>query len=103
MNYNLDSEEQALLDAYERAEFVRSPTHEADAARAVAAARATMNKTRRVNLRLAERDYYLAHIRALEEGLPYQTLLASVIHKYLTGRLVDAPATPPTSPLDERP
>lgn len=48
-----------------------------------------MNKTRRINLRLPERDYQLAHAKALEEGMPYQTLLASVIHKYLTGRLVD--------------
>ena len=48
-----------------------------------------MNKTRRINLRLTERDFELAHVRALEEGMPYQTLLASVIHKYLTGRLVE--------------
>ncbi|MYH11055.1 MAG: hypothetical protein F4143_13330 [Gemmatimonadales bacterium] len=53
------------------------------------AARSTFKKTRRVNLRVTERDFNLAHARAREEGMPYQTLLASVIHKYLAGRLVE--------------
>ena len=44
---------------------------------------------KRANLRLTERDFQMARIKALEEGLPYQTLLSSVIHKYLTGRLID--------------
>ncbi|MYG19559.1 MAG: hypothetical protein F4208_08345 [Gemmatimonadales bacterium] len=53
------------------------------------AARSTFKKTHRVNLRVTERDFNLAHARAREEGMPYQTLLASVIHKYLAGRLVE--------------
>ena len=53
------------------------------------AARNTFNKTRRVNLRVTERDFMLAHSRAREEGVPYQTLLSSVIHKYLSGRLTE--------------
>ena len=53
------------------------------------AARNTFNKTRRVNLRVTERDFELAHSRAREEGIPDQTLLSSVIHKYLSGRLVE--------------
>ena len=53
------------------------------------AARSAFNKTRRVNLRVTERDYMLAHTRAREEGIPYQTLLSSVIHKYLSGRLAE--------------
>jgi len=52
-------------------------------------ARNTFNKTRRVNLRVTERDFNLAHSRAREEGIPYQTLLSSVIHKYLSGRLIE--------------
>lgn len=51
--------------------------------------RNTINKTKRINLRLTERDLQMARTRAAEEGLPYQTLLASIIHKYLTGRLVE--------------
>jgi len=42
-----------------------------------------------VNLRVTERDFTLAHARAREEGIPYQTLLSSVIHKYLSGRLTE--------------
>ena len=53
------------------------------------AARNTFNKTKRVNLRVTERDFNLAHSRAREEGIPYQTLLSIVIHKYLSGRLTD--------------
>ena len=53
------------------------------------AARSTFKKTRRVNLRVTERDFDLAHARAREEGIPYQTLLSSVIHKYLSGRLLE--------------
>jgi predicted DNA binding CopG/RHH family protein len=54
------------------------------------AARNTFNKTRRVNLRITERDFNLAHTKAREEGIPYQTLLSSAIHKYLSGRLVES-------------
>ena len=57
--------------------------------RPVAPTRNTFNKTRRVNLRVTERDFSLAYARAREEGIPYQTLLSSVIHKYLSGRLVE--------------
>ena len=53
------------------------------------AARNTFNKTRRVNLRVTERDFNLAHSRARGECIPYQTLLSSMIHKYLSGRLVE--------------
>jgi predicted DNA binding CopG/RHH family protein len=56
---------------------------------AKAAARNTFNKNKRVNLRLTEQDHDLAHIKALQDGIPYQTLLSSVIHKYLTGQLIE--------------
>ncbi|MYH48470.1 MAG: antitoxin, partial [Gammaproteobacteria bacterium] len=41
------------------------------------------------NLRVTDRDFSRAHARARAEGIPYQTLLSSVIHKYLAGRLVE--------------
>ena len=52
------------------------------------AARATPKKDRRINLRLTEKDYYQIQIKAIEEGVPYQTLIASLVHKYLNGSLV---------------
>jgi len=89
MNYSLDSEEREILAAFERGELRSEPDAEQEINQAREAARNTFNKTRRVNLRLTERDFELAHVRALEEGIPYQTLLSSVIHKFLTGRLVE--------------
>ena len=85
----MDQEEREILDRFERDELrpVSNVAQEIEAA--TQAARNTLNKTKRVNLRFTERDYKLAHLRASEEGIPYQTLLSSVIHKYLAGRLVE--------------
>ena len=58
-----------------------------------AAARATVRKDRRVNIRLTSRDLARFQKAAIEEGLPYQTLIASILHKYITGRLVERPRT----------
>ena len=73
----------------ERGELRSAPDPEREMEAARRAARNTFNKTRRVNLRVTERDFNLAHSRAREEGIPYQTLLSSVIHKYLAGRLTE--------------
>ncbi|MGD1973721.1 MAG: hypothetical protein PVG73_06600, partial [Desulfobacterales bacterium] len=89
MKYQINNEEREILDAFERNELKSVPNVVQEIEVARHAARNTFNKTKRVNLRLTERDFHLAHIKALEEGLPYQTLLSSVIHKYLTGRLID--------------
>ena len=91
VNEKLIPEEREILDRFERGELrpVADVERELEAARQ--AARNTFNKTRRVNLRVTERDFELAHSRAREEGIPYQTLLSSVIHKYLSGRLVEKP------------
>ena len=87
------STEREIVEKFERGELrpARGPEREMETARR--AARSTFNKTRQVNLRVTERDFSLAHARARararEEGIPYQTLLSSVIHKYLSGRLVE--------------
>ena len=74
---------------FERGELRYASGAERELQAARQAARNTFNKTRRVNLRMTERDFNLAHSRAREEGIPYQTLLSSVIHKYLSGRLTE--------------
>lgn len=86
----LDSEEREILDAFEQGQLESVEDAAVQIQEAQEIARNTLNKSHRINLRLTERDYRLAHVRAIEEGMPYQTLLASVIHKYLTGRLIDA-------------
>lgn len=87
-----DASEQELLQAFERGEFVSVAT-KADLAAYRAAARATALKDRRVNIRLSSGDLRDIQVRALQEGVPYQTLIASVLHKYVTGRLVEPAAT----------
>ena len=89
MSGPLNTEEREILEKFERGELRRAADAEVEMATARQAARATFNKTRRVNLRVTERDFNLAHARAREEGIPYQTLLSSVIHKYLSGRLTE--------------
>ena len=89
MNDKLSVEERDILDRFERGDLRSAPGAGREIEVARQAARKTFNKTKRVNLRVTERDFNLAHSRAREEGIPYQTLLSSVIHKYLAGRLTE--------------
>ncbi len=89
MNYKLDEEEKEILEAFERGELKRVANADQEIERIRLAARNTLKKSKRVTLRVTEHDFNAAHIRAMEEGMPYQTLLSSVIHKYLSGRLVE--------------
>ena len=89
MNHKMSAEERDILDRFQRDELRSAPGAEQEIEAARQAARNTFNKTKRVNLRVTERDFNLAHSRAREEGIPYQTLLSSVIHKYLSGRLTE--------------
>ena len=89
MDEGLNAEEREILEQFERGTLRSVPNVEREIEVARQVARNTFNKTRRVNLRMTERDFNLAHAKAREEGIPYQTLLSSVIHKYLSGRLVE--------------
>lgn len=89
MKKRLNAEEREILEHFERGELTPVAGDQREMETARHAARNTFNKTRRVNLRVTERDFNLAHARAREEGIPYQTLLSSVIHKYLSGRLTE--------------
>lgn len=82
----LDAYEQEVLEAYESGKLAATGT-KAELARLKAAARATAIKDRRVNIRLSAGDLQDIQVRALEQGMPYQTLIASVLHKYVSGRL----------------
>ena len=80
-NYTLDKEEKDILEAYERGEFVQVKNFEAEKKRLQQIAKNTLNKTRNINIRLSERDLYKLKAKAIEEGIPYQTLAASILHK----------------------
>lgn len=83
----LTKAERALEASIDRGEWRSLGKEEME--RVVAMARSFMRKTRRINIRLSPGDYVGIQRMAVEEGIPYQTLMASVIHKYVTGRLVD--------------
>ncbi len=84
----IDTYEDEVLDAYEQGALSSVATKE-ELARLRAAARATSIKDRRVNIRLSSGDLSDIQVRALQEGIPYQTLIASVLHKYVSGQLAD--------------
>ena len=88
----IDEYEREVLTAYEKGQL-KSVATKAELAKFKAAARATAIKDRRVNIRLSSGDLNDIQVRALEEGVPYQTLIASVLHKYVTGRLSEPSAT----------
>ena len=83
----LAKEEQAILESVERDEWRRVPDFAKETRRYQAAAHAMLRKDKRVNIRMSEGDLARFRKKAAEEGLPYQTLIASVLHKYINGRL----------------
>jgi len=88
----IDTYEHEVIAAFEKGQM-KSVATKAELAKFKAAARATAIKDRRVNIRLSSGDLSDIQVKALEEGVPYQTLIASVLHKYVTGRLAEPNAT----------
>jgi predicted DNA binding CopG/RHH family protein len=82
----IDPFEAEIVEAFESGKL-RSVASKAELNRLRSAARATALKDRRVNIRLSSGDLQDIQVKALEQGMPYQTLIASVLHKYVTGRL----------------
>lgn len=80
-DYDLSQEEQELLEALETAAFKSVPNLEKRKKLLRQYARNTLNKTRNINIRLSERDLYKLKAKAIEEGIPYQTLASSILHK----------------------
>ena len=93
----IDAYEAEVLSAFEKG-TLKSVATKAELAKFKAAARATAIKDRRVNIRLSSGDLSDIQTKALEEGMPYQTLIASVLHKYVTGRFTERTG-PPESPV----
>jgi predicted DNA binding CopG/RHH family protein len=85
----LKQEERELLTAVEHGEWRSVKNLEEERARYQDYARATLRKDRRINIRLSQKDPEALQALALEEGLPYQTLIASILHKYVAGSLVE--------------
>jgi predicted DNA binding CopG/RHH family protein len=99
---NIDEYEAKILHAYETGKL-RSVATKSELAKYKAAARATAIKNRRVNIRLSAGDLSDIQVKALEEGVPYQTLIASVLHKYVTGRFSEQPERAAKHPRSRAP
>ncbi len=81
----LDKEEKELIESFEKGEWKSFKKKERKAY--MEAAKASLSKNKRINIRLTTKDYHDIQIKAIEEGIPYQTLISSLIHKYNKGEL----------------
>lgn len=82
----LDSEENELIESIRRDEWEEAKDVRKIKKQALEYAEATAKKDKRMNIRISERDLRNLRRKALEEGIPYQTMVSMVLHKYLTGR-----------------
>lgn len=89
---NPDAFEKEILRTYETGKLKSTSPSKVALAKFKAAATATFIKDRRINIRLSSPDLMDIQARALEEGIPYQTFIASVLHKYAAGRLIEKPS-----------
>ena len=83
----LSKEEKNILRSVERGEW-RSTARKEELRKYQEAARHTLKKDARLNIRISSHDLETLRKEAVEEGLPYQTFVASLLHKYVTRRLV---------------
>ncbi len=82
----LDAEEQAILEAFESGKAKRAKQSDQTRERHQDYAAALLKKDARINIRLSSKDLRSLQKKALAEGIPYQTMIASILHKYAEGR-----------------
>jgi predicted DNA binding CopG/RHH family protein len=85
----LNKEEQDILDSFERGEWKPVANRRQEIARHVAYAKNTLAKNKRVNIRISSKDLEEIQTIAVQDGLPYQTLMASVLHRFASGRFME--------------
>jgi predicted DNA binding CopG/RHH family protein len=93
-NKKLNREDRELLEAFEAGEF-ESDLKDERRIQLAKLAEETIRKDKRINIRISSRDLEALQRRAIEEGLPYQSLVSSVLHKYVSGGLKDILANKP--------
>ena len=84
-----DKEEQGILDAYKKGEIKTSSPLKKEILDIKTIAKTTFRKNRRITIRLYDHDYRGIQKKAMEKGLPYQTLISGVIHQYIEGELLE--------------
>jgi predicted DNA binding CopG/RHH family protein len=82
-----DKEEKAIVDAYEKGKMKLSTPSKEEIQAIKATAKKTLVKNRRITIRLYDHDYQGIQKKAMEMGIPYQTLISGIIHRYIEGEL----------------
>lgn len=85
----LDAEEKDILESYERGEWEPVRNQKAEIRKLREYARNTLQKDKRINIRMSSKDLDQVQVIAAQEGIPYQTLISSIIHKYVSGYLLE--------------
>jgi len=85
----LDAEEKDILESYERGEWAPVENPKKEIAKLRRYARNTLQKDKRINIRMSSKDLDQVQVIAAQEGIPYQTLVSSIIHKYVSGYLIE--------------
>ncbi len=85
MKYKLDKEEREILDAIEKGEWAAVKPRKTELAHYAQIAKSTLRKDKRMNIRISKADMDRLKVKAAEEGVPCQTLVSSVLHKYVSG------------------
>lgn len=89
MKNNLNKEEKELLESFGKGEWKKIPNHDAELNKFKEIAGESLKKDQRINIRISGMDLREIKRKAVQEGIPYQTLVSSILHKYVNGRLVD--------------
>jgi len=90
MKIRLTEEEKEILDSFEKNEWVPVKNLSKRKEELMQYARNTLKKDKRLNIRISQRDLNELQRKAIIEGLPYQTYVSSVIHKFVNGKLIEA-------------
>ncbi len=85
----LNAEEKDILESYERGEWRPIKNQKAEIKKLREYARNTLQKDKRINIRMSSKDLDQVQVIAAQEGIPYQTLISSIIHKYVSGYLIE--------------
>jgi predicted DNA binding CopG/RHH family protein len=86
--YDLTKEEQDILDSYERGEWKTVPNVEKEKEKLIRSAKATLKKSKNINLRMQPISLEKLKGKAIKLGLPYQTLASSILHQYASGQTI---------------
>jgi predicted DNA binding CopG/RHH family protein len=89
MNLKLDDEEKELLESFENDEWISVENKDEILDKHAEYAKALIKKDERVYFQISQRDLHILKSKSLEEGISYQSLISAIIHKFLSGRLVE--------------